>query len=92
MSVVTTHRTWGFGGDGRVASWIVINISQCTCVTWSRFMVCIHIILSVVGSPPSDTCLRFLCGASPQECAQATDDSNLDPALSTRALSLHFRD
>ena len=37
MSVVTTHGTWGFGGDGRVASWIVINISQCRwCVTWSH--------------------------------------------------------
>ena len=33
MSVVTTHGTWGFGGDGRVASWIVINISQCRCVS-----------------------------------------------------------
>ena len=42
--------------------------------------------------PPSDTLLRFLCGASPQECAQAPDDSDLDPALSTRALSLHFWD
>ena len=27
VSVVTTHGTWGFGGDGRVALWIVINIS-----------------------------------------------------------------
>ena len=36
ISVVTTHRTWEFGGDGCVGSWIVINISQCrTCVTWS---------------------------------------------------------
>ena len=33
ISVVTTHRTWEFGGDGCVGSWIVINISQGTRVT-----------------------------------------------------------
>ena len=27
VSVITTHRTWEFGGDGCVGSWIVINIS-----------------------------------------------------------------
>ena len=31
-------------------------------------------------------------GASPQECAQAANDSDLDPALSTRTLTLHFWD
>ena len=55
-------------------------------------MVCIHILLWLVGSPRSDRLLRFSCGASPQECAQSADDSDLDPALSTRALSLHFWD
>ena len=53
-------------------------------------MVCIYITLSLIGSPPSDMLLRISCGASPQECAQGADDSDLDPALSTRALSLHF--
>ena len=33
VSVFTTHRTWAFGADGCVGSWIVINISQCTHVT-----------------------------------------------------------
>ena len=33
VSVFTTHRTWAFGGDGCVASWIVINISKGTGVT-----------------------------------------------------------
>ena len=33
VSVVTTHKTWEFGGDGCVGLWIVINISQCTRVT-----------------------------------------------------------
>ena len=33
VSVFTTHRTWAFGGDGCVGSWIVINISQGTHVT-----------------------------------------------------------
>ena len=33
VSVSTTHRTWAFGGDGCVGSWIVINISQGTRVT-----------------------------------------------------------
>ena len=33
VSVFTTHRTWAFGGDGYVASWIVINISKGTRVT-----------------------------------------------------------
>ena len=33
VSVFTTHRTWAFGGDGCVGSWIVINISQGTRVT-----------------------------------------------------------
>ena len=36
VSVFTTHKTWGFGGDGCVGSWIVINISRCTHVTWSH--------------------------------------------------------
>ena len=62
------------------------------CHTVTGYMVFIHITLSLVGSPLSDTLLRFSCGASPQECAQAADDSDLDPALSTRALSLHFWD
>lgn len=33
ISVSTTHRTWAFGGDGCVGSWIVINISKGTGVT-----------------------------------------------------------
>ena len=33
VSVFTTHRTWAFGGDGCVGSWIMINISQGTHVT-----------------------------------------------------------
>ena len=33
VSVSTTHRTWAFGGDGCVGSWIVINISKGTGVT-----------------------------------------------------------
>ena len=33
VSIFTTHRTWEFGDDGCVGSWIVINISQCTRVT-----------------------------------------------------------
>ena len=33
VSVFTTHRTWAFGADGCVGSWIVINIPQCTHVT-----------------------------------------------------------
>ena len=33
VSVVTTHRTWEFGGDGCVGLWIVINSSHCTRVT-----------------------------------------------------------
>ena len=33
ISVVTTHRTWEFGGDGCIGLWIVINISQCRCVS-----------------------------------------------------------
>ena len=33
VSVFTTHKTWAFGGDGCVGSWIVINISQGTHVT-----------------------------------------------------------
>ena len=36
LSVVTTHRTWEFGGDLCVGYWFVINISQCTRVTWSE--------------------------------------------------------
>jgi len=44
-------------------------------------------------TPPSkNTLLKISCGVSPQECSQAADDSDLDPALSTRALSLHFWD
>ena len=36
VSVFTPQRTWDFGGDGCVGSWIVINISRCTHVTWSH--------------------------------------------------------
>ena len=61
-----------------------------TCHMVIGCMVCVHILLSLVISPPSDTLLRFSCGDLPQECAQGADDSDLDPALSTRALSLHF--
>ena len=42
--------------------------------------------------PPKNTLLKISCGVSPQECSQAVDDSDLDPALSTRALSIHFWD
>ena len=71
MSVVTTHGTWGFGGDGRVGSWIVMFHSVHMCHMLTECMVCIHILLWVVGSPPSDTLLRISCGALPQECAQS---------------------
>ena len=30
---VFTHRTWNFGGDGCVDSWIVINTAWCTHVS-----------------------------------------------------------
>ena len=60
-----------------------------TCHMVTRCMVCVYITLSL-GSPPSDMVLQISCGALPQECAQAADDSDLDPALSTRALSFHF--
>ena len=53
-------------------------------------MVYVHITLSLVSATPSDTLLRISCGASPQEYAQAADDSDLDPELSSRALSLYF--
>ena len=45
MSVVTTHGTWGFGGDGRVGSWIVMFHSVHMCHMLTRCMVCIHIFL-----------------------------------------------
>ena len=51
-----------------------------TCHMLTGCMVCIHILLWLVGSPRSDMLLRFSCEASPQECAQAADDSDMDPA------------
>ena len=49
ISVVTTHRTWEFGGDGCVGSWIVINISQCGRVSHGHIVhgMCTHPFLLV---------------------------------------------
>ena len=73
--------------------WLVVYdkyFTVYTCVTQSQDVWYLYTTLSLVGSPPSDTLLRFSCGSSPQECAQAADDSDLDPELSSRALSLYF--
>ena len=44
LSVVTTHRTWEFGGDLCVGYWFVINISQCTHVSHGHrvYGMCTH--------------------------------------------------
>ena len=52
-----------------------------------------HFARASIVPLPQQTCSSgSRCGALPQECAQAADDSDLDTALSTRALSLHFWD
>ena len=49
VSVFTTHKTWDFGGDGCVGSWIVINISQCGRVSHGHIVhgMCTHPFLLV---------------------------------------------
>ena len=49
LSVITIHRTWEFGGDGCVGSWIVINISQCRHVSHGHIVhgMCTHPFLLV---------------------------------------------
>ena len=91
FSVFTTLRTWEFGGDGCVHQWFVINISQCTHVTWSQGIWYVYTHSFGQSVLPHQTCSSGSCvGLRPRNVQRAADDSDLDLALSTRALSLHF--
>ena len=93
---VFTHRTWDFGGNGCVRLWIVINIARCTHMSHGHVVygICTHTSLTKGVLPlvlPHQTrSLGSHVWPCPRNVHRGADDSNLDPALSTRALSLHF--
>ena len=72
VSVVTTHRTWEFGGDVCVGSWIVINVSQCTHVSHAHrvYGVYTHTPLVSRFSPIRHAPEDLVWGLAPGMCTE----------------------
>ena len=72
VSVVTTHRTWEFGGDGYVGSWIVINVSQCTHVSHAHRVFGVYTYTPLVSrfSPIRHAPEDLVWGLAPGICTE----------------------
>ena len=72
VSVVTTHRTWEFGGDGYVGSWIVINVSQCTHVSHAHRVFGVYTYTPLVSrfSPIRHAPEDLVWGLAPGMCTE----------------------
>ena len=70
---VFTHRTWDFGGDGCVGSWIVINIAWCTHVSHGHVVygICTHTPLVSWFSPIRHAPWVLMWGLAPGMCTEA---------------------
>ena len=69
---VFTHRTWDFGGDGCVDSWIVINTAWCTHVSHGHMVygICTHTRLVSRFSPIRHAPWVLMWGLAPGMCTE----------------------
>ena len=67
---VFTHRTWDFGGDGCVDSWIVINTAWCTHVSHGHMVygICTYTRLVSRFSPIRHAPWVLMWGLAPGMC------------------------